>query len=50
MIAALDARDSAALRQVLVDHLQRKRDTVLALMREGAVLAPAAAAGAATAR
>ena len=37
MIDALDARDGAALRQILKAHLQAKRDTVLALMREGAL-------------
>lgn len=35
MIDALAARDGAALRAVLVEHLHHKRDTVLALMRSG---------------
>ncbi len=35
MVEALDARDSAALGRLLVEHLQHKRDTVLALMRSG---------------
>lgn len=35
MIAALAARDAAAMRKVLVSHLMRKRDTVLELMRAG---------------
>ena len=38
MLSALEARDSTALRDVLVQHLLRKRDTVLALMRAGAHL------------
>jgi DNA-binding GntR family transcriptional regulator len=36
MVDALSARDSAALRDVLVQHLQHKRDAVLQLMRSGA--------------
>lgn len=36
MVDALAARDAAALRQVLVQHLQHKRDVVLQLMHEGA--------------
>lgn len=35
MLAALDARDAGALRAILVEHLQHKRDTVLELMRAG---------------
>lgn len=35
MIDALSARDGAALRQVLVQHLQHKRDAVLQLMHSG---------------
>lgn len=49
MVQALAARDGAALRAVLVQHLFHKRDTVLQLMRSGAaypgpdaLLAPAA--------
>jgi DNA-binding GntR family transcriptional regulator len=33
MLAALEARDSAALRHILIEHLLHKRDTVLELMR-----------------
>lgn len=35
MLAALDARDGAALRALLKQHLEHKRDTVLELMRAG---------------
>ena len=38
MVEALSTRDAAGLRQVLVEHLQHKRDTVLQLMREHAGL------------
>jgi DNA-binding GntR family transcriptional regulator len=44
MIEALQARDAAALRNVLAEHLQRKRDTVLDLMRAGEVYPTAAKA------
>ena len=37
MIDALAAQDGAALRAVLVEHLERKRDTVLELMRAGEI-------------
>jgi DNA-binding GntR family transcriptional regulator len=37
MIDALAAHDGAALRAVLVEHLERKRDTVLELMRAGEI-------------
>jgi DNA-binding GntR family transcriptional regulator len=37
MMDALDARDGAALRAVLKQHLLHKRDTVLELMRAGAL-------------
>ncbi len=37
MIAALQARDAPALRQVLVGHVLRKRDAVLALLRAGEI-------------
>ncbi|MGJ7509174.1 GntR family transcriptional regulator [Variovorax sp. GT1P44] len=37
MIAALGARDPAAMRQVLIEHLNRKRDTVLELLRAGEI-------------
>jgi len=45
MVDALDARDGAALRAVLIAHLMHKRDTVLALMRAGEVYALEAKAG-----
>lgn len=35
MIQALDARDAAALRNILVQHLQHKRDSVLETLRAG---------------
>lgn len=35
MIEALAARDAKAMREILVEHLNRKRDTVLALLRAG---------------
>lgn len=35
MVQALIARDGATLRRVLVQHLQHKRDAVLALMHDG---------------
>jgi len=38
MVEALATRDAAGLRQVLVEHLQHKRDTVLQLMRDHAGL------------
>lgn len=37
MIEALDARDGAALRHVLIVHLHHKRDSVLALLRAGEI-------------
>jgi DNA-binding GntR family transcriptional regulator len=37
MIQALAARDPAAMRQVLLEHLNRKRDTVLELLRAGEI-------------
>jgi DNA-binding GntR family transcriptional regulator len=37
MLQALDARDAAALRNVLVEHLLHKRDTVLDLLRAGEI-------------
>ena len=37
MIQALAARDAPAMRKVLVAHLIRKRDTVLALLRAGEI-------------
>jgi DNA-binding GntR family transcriptional regulator len=33
MIQALSARDGAAMRELMVAHLRRKRDTVLAQLR-----------------
>ena len=44
MIDALQARDAAAMRSVLVEHLLHKRDTVLALLRAGLIYPGAAAA------
>jgi DNA-binding GntR family transcriptional regulator len=35
MIVALEARDGAAMRKVLTEHLNNKRDAVLDLMRSG---------------
>jgi len=35
MLEAMTERDSAAMRAILVQHLNNKRDTVLALMRAG---------------
>jgi DNA-binding GntR family transcriptional regulator len=35
MLAALEARDAPALKAVLVEHLLRKRDAVVELMRAG---------------
>ena len=37
MLDALGARDGAALRQVLVAHLEHKRDTVIALLKAGQI-------------
>lgn len=37
MLEALGARDAAAMRGILVQHLNNKRDTVLDLMRSGAI-------------
>jgi DNA-binding GntR family transcriptional regulator len=37
MLTALEARDGAKLRALLMTHLQNKRDSVLELMRAGAV-------------
>jgi len=41
MLEALDAHDAAALRSLLVQHLQHKRDTVLELLRAGEGYLPA---------
>jgi DNA-binding GntR family transcriptional regulator len=43
MIEALATRDAAAMRTVLVEHLNRKRDTVLDLLRAGQIYPPAKA-------
>ena len=43
MVDALVAHDAAAMRTVLVDHLLRKRDTVLELMRAGNLQSPGGA-------
>ena len=37
MVDALDARDAAGLRGILVQHLHHKRDSVLALLRAGEI-------------
>ena len=37
MIEALAAHDAAAMRKVLIEHLHRKRDTVLELLRAGEI-------------
>jgi len=37
MVEALSARDAAALRAVLVEHLRNKRDTVIELLRAGEI-------------
>lgn len=37
MVEALAAHDSAAMRTVLIEHLNRKRDTVLELLRAGEI-------------
>jgi DNA-binding GntR family transcriptional regulator len=42
MLAALEAHDAAGLRQLLVDHLHHKRDSVLALLRAGEIYPQAA--------
>jgi DNA-binding GntR family transcriptional regulator len=48
MLEALDARDATAAHKVLVEHLLRKRDVVLDLMRTGEPHSPVAAAPGAT--
>jgi DNA-binding GntR family transcriptional regulator len=40
MVRALGERDAAALRQVLIEHLFNKRDTVLELLRSGQIYPP----------
>lgn len=37
MIEALTARDAAGMRAILVEHLMRKRDTILDLLRAGEI-------------
>ena len=44
MIDALDARDGVRLRGILIEHLHRKRDSVLALLRAGEIYPAAAVA------
>ena len=44
MIEALDARDAAGLRDILVTHLHHKRDSVLVLLRAGEIYPDAARA------
>lgn len=43
MLDALAVRDGVAMREILIAHLQRKRDTVLELLRASDLAAPAAA-------
>ncbi len=43
MVELLDAREAAALRALLVEHLENKRDAVLELMRSGTGLQAAGA-------
>jgi DNA-binding GntR family transcriptional regulator len=43
MIEALQARDGASLRAILLEHLLRKRDTVLEQLRSGAAYTRATA-------
>ena len=40
MIDALAARDAAGLRQLLITHLNHKRDVVLEMMRAGTLAMP----------
>ena len=44
MIDALDAHDAAGLRDVLIEHLHHKRDSVLVLLRAGEIYPRAASA------
>ena len=43
MVQALETRDAAAMRRVLTEHLLHKRDTVVELLRNGAVHSPPSA-------
>ncbi|OUL98056.1 GntR family transcriptional regulator [Variovorax sp. JS1663] len=45
MIEALAARDAVAMRTLMIEHLHRKRDTVLALLRAGEIYPGAQVAG-----
>ncbi|WP_077002305.1 GntR family transcriptional regulator [Variovorax sp. KK3] len=45
MIDALEAHDAAAMRTLMIEHLHRKRDTVLALLRAGEIYPDTQAAG-----
>ncbi|GAA4347341.1 GntR family transcriptional regulator [Variovorax defluvii] len=45
MIEALAAHDAAAMRALMIEHLHRKRDTVLALLRAGQAYPDAHAGG-----
>ena len=40
MVQALETRDAAAMRRVLTGHLLHKRDTVVELLRNGAIHSP----------
>lgn len=42
MLLALERRDPSALRDLLISHLHAKRDTVLALMKQGFPFSPVA--------
>lgn len=44
MVEALDGRDAAGLRAILIEHLHHKRDSVLALLRAGEIYPQAARA------
>ena len=46
MVEALATRDASAMRALLVQHLNRKRDTVLELLRAGEIYPASKAKGA----
>jgi DNA-binding GntR family transcriptional regulator len=41
LLQALEARDAAAMRRILTQHLLHKRDTVVELLRNGEIYSPA---------
>jgi DNA-binding GntR family transcriptional regulator len=43
MVQALEARDAAAMRRILIEHLLHKRDTVVELLRNGVLHSPTSA-------